>query len=936
MLDVRDYHHLRRHLAEVTFQLGDALRSAGSQRDLSWHVLSLLLDTACQAKADGSSGGPAPLSPEARPGALTSDARVEIDSVLECEASWLTDHPELWSDYGSELLRTTAGRWDSQLLTSHALQRVVEAVLAGTLASRARERVGVLDITCGGATLLATAARALQNDEVFLAGQDINPSMLSVARQNLYLAGYEAELKCEDVLAEDAFGGQTFDLVLADAPLGLRWTSQPGRGVDDRFRFGLSSDASLLFLQALLTKVKSAEMGGGLAIMFVGEGSLFAGGSGGHTIRKAITDLDLLQAVIALPNGLNVAAGVRLSALVLNTAKSKAWRGKTQLIDLRGKFEESAFGPEQRQLNELALQEVTRALKLPKSSAQTRIVSGKQLYFHQAILSLARPRIGFSTTARKLPSFSIMVPASQDISTWSTSRYGRLGRAPEITIETATQVRWDIGATLETEAERNLRLALKNIGWPSGRLLGLVEHAEYLRSEKAADRAEKLTSLLDDERLMLPIEPHFDAAYGPVPETVSAHRCLLLSLGSGIEGRFLAAWLNSPDGRRARAEAVPAMKISPRSLSSTDLLRLLDGLVVPVPETEIQAGFADAIGSLDAAQQRVEYLRAEFWRAPSEGADIQRIIRKWLEAGDLSDWAESLPNPLSSSLRAFEAFKGDDEKAARQLVRFWEAFMAFTATYMMSALRQDTSLWQPEIPRIREALKHGNCDFNRATIGMWRIIIERLARFFRTGLASDDSDTVKRYAQLLGNPPADLRDHLMNPALVGILSDVNSLRNDFEGHGGTMNRLQAKAAREAFEEKTNQLRDLIGSGWSEFRLVRPGSMKYRDSRYQVEVEVLTGTQFPFGSDRISTDRPLEDGDLYLVSDTANVPLVPLVRIPSSCYFYNRREKDRVRFVAYSIADENEIYIDDEYVMQFLNELNHVTPAAELPGLASLD
>ena len=765
MLDVADYYHLRRHLAEVTFELGDVLRSLGSQPDLSWHVMFLLLNTACQTKADRSSAAPPPVSPEAWPEGLSSDTKGRIDAVLEREAAWFADNPGLWADYGSELLRTTAGHWDSQLLTSHALQRVVDAILAGTSSALGDQRIDVLDITCGGATLLAAAANAFRGREVFLAGQDINRPMVSAARQNLYLAGYDAKLKCADALARDAFTDQAFDLVLADAPLGLRWTKKPGEILDGRFHFGLSSDASLLFLQALLAKVKSAEAGGGLAVMFVAEGALFGGGSGGHVIRQAITDLDLLQAVIALPNGLNVATGVRLSALVLNTAKTGVWQGKTQLIDLRGQFEDSAFGPELRQLNTLAIQEITRALTRPRPSAQTRIVTGQQFIFNRVKLSMSRSRIGFSTTARQPPSFSVMAPATQDSSTWSTARYGRLGRPPEITVEPAAEVRWDIGAILEKEPERKLRQALKAIGWPSTRLLSLIQHADYLRSEKAADRPAKLASLRDEERLVLPIEPHFDAAWGPVPETVSAHRCLVLSLYADVDGRFLASWLNSPSGRRARSEAIPAVRASPRSVSSTDLLRLLDELIVPVPEPVIQTAVADAIGSLNAAEQRIEYLRAQFWRAPAEIAGIQRITRKWLDSGDLSAWAESLPYPLSSSLRAFEALKSDDEKAARQLVRFWEAFTAFTATYLMSALRQDLSLWQPEVPRIREALKNGHSDFNRATLGMWRIIAERLARVFRTGLASDDSDTVKRYAALLGNPPVDLRDHLMKPAL---------------------------------------------------------------------------------------------------------------------------------------------------------------------------
>lgn len=172
MLDAHRCDQLCRHLAEVTVQLGDILRDSVSSRQLGWQVSALLLNTACRTKAATSADGSAPESPEMRLHGFRDGEDTRIGALLDREADWFADNPEFWADYGSELLRTTAGRWRDDLLTSRALQQVVEAVPTAASTAQDRNRVGVLDIACGGGTLLATAADVFGDRDVFLAGHD--------------------------------------------------------------------------------------------------------------------------------------------------------------------------------------------------------------------------------------------------------------------------------------------------------------------------------------------------------------------------------------------------------------------------------------------------------------------------------------------------------------------------------------------------------------------------------------------------------------------------------------------------------------------------------------------------------------------------------------------------------------------------------------------
>jgi hypothetical protein len=153
-----------------------------------------------------------------------------------------------------------------------------------------------------------------------------------------------------------------------------------------------------------------------------------------------------------------------------------------------------------------------------------------------------------------------------------------------------------------------------------------------VRSSKAADRTAKLAGLLLEERLVLPVEPHFHAAFGAVRETVIDNRCLLLSLIPDIRGDFLAAWLNNREGQIIRAVTLPGANSSPRTFSSAALIRLLDEIVVPVPPLRVQAAIAGSVSVLAAARHQAGRLITELWNAPLLAEPLQHSTRLWLDS----------------------------------------------------------------------------------------------------------------------------------------------------------------------------------------------------------------------------------------------------------------------------------------------------------------
>src|SRR5437773_1088953 len=83
---------------------------------------------------------------------------------------------------------------------------------------------------------------------------------------------------------------------------------------------------------------------------------------------------------------------------------------------------------------------------------------------------------------------------------------------------------------------------------------------------------------------------------------------------------------------------------------------------------------------------------------------------------------------------------------------------------------------------------------------------------------------------------------------------------------------------------------------------------------------------------IETSRPMDEERLYLLDIRGSDPLelVPFVRMLESprtqenaCYFYNRIERDEVRWVSYHFDQDAELVRPDRYLLEVIGELEQL-------------
>jgi SAM-dependent methyltransferase len=941
---------LRGHLSAMVKEMEAAVRSIVDTRSSGHLVSRLMLDHASRFVASQRAIEMPESAQLAQPDAWLSQfvsrfgdsTESIIGQILSRETDWLGAHSALLSWYGSELLRmVTARPWSdgAESLTSRTLEDVV-STLVSTLLPDKTVGLSAFDPTCGMGTLLNAVAELAGND-TRLCGQDLSYDVARLAAQNLFVAGRDATIRLGDTLKEDAFPGENYDIVVADAPYGVHCDRQ------ERFQFTPPrSDATFLFIQALLAKMKPAEEGGGIGIFFSAVNPLTSTSRGYSEIREAISDLDMLHSVIALPDGLNARTNIRLFALVFSTRKATDWRGKTKLIDLRGQYEDNRVGPERRKLTAQALTDLERESVSTKDSAIGRLVPTSRFSFLE--LPLARPgstRSLDSETVRRA-GYSVMVPAEARIPEWLADRYP-LGSQPDVLGSGNRQTVWDIDKFFKSQGLQELQKSLKVAGWPSTRLSAFVGQLLYIRSASAPERDEQVAGLAGGNRLIIPVDNGREVVTGDPEEVLTRHRGVILDLLPGLDPDFASGWLNSAAGRLARAVAATAAGLTdfPRTVSHRQAWALIDEIVIPVPAPSDQEAFVRAHAAIAAGFLRLRELNESMWRAPGTIGDARQAAGRLLTTGTLDEWAQTLPYPMASALVTVLSDRAPDPQQYRH---FWEATAIFLACYLLGALQQDGSLWDAEIPVLIETVKGTGSSFEKTTFGTWKAVLDRLSRLFREGLNSADADERARYNQLLGNPPRDLITRILSTEVGRLVGEAIVMRNKMDAHGGTMSTRQRSQYRQAWDTLTSRLRDAIGPGFSEFILVRPGLMDHDGEKFLNYAKAIVGPATPFKLHVVSTIRPLSNKPfpdyLYLVSPSGDYTrLAPFVRIGSrfpgedpddadfTCYFYNRRENaksNELRFIAYQLAREDQVIREYPEVLSLVETLTR--PDAKSP------
>lgn len=228
-----------------------------------------------------------------------------------------------------------------------------------------QENDRIYDPTCGSGSLLIRVANQVPNKKVAIYGQERNGATHSLALMNMYLHGIDdAKIEWGDTLANPLHleDGKLmkFQAIVANPPFSLdKWAMGfAGEGNTDskfkmdasldpyrRFEWGVppSSKGDYAFVQHMLYSL--AENGRMATIL--PHGVLFRGASEGK-IRQQMIEMNLLDAVIGLPEGLFYGTGIPACILVF---KKNRTRKDVLFIDASGE-ENYEKGKNQNQLRE--------------------------------------------------------------------------------------------------------------------------------------------------------------------------------------------------------------------------------------------------------------------------------------------------------------------------------------------------------------------------------------------------------------------------------------------------------------------------------------------------------------------------------------------------------------------------------------------------------
>ena len=238
----------------------------------------------------------------------------------------------------------------------------------------------VYDPAAGTGGMLSIAEMEMQQlnpkIRVELFGQELNPESFAICKSDMLVTGHDPEnIAYGNTLTQDAHASKTFHYMLSNPPYGVDWkkyaddikAEASSQGMNGRFGAGLPriSDGQLLFLQHMISKMRTDEQGSRIGIVMNGS-PLFTGGagSGESEIRRWMLENDWVEAIIALPTDLFYNTGIQTYVWLLTNRKESERRGKVQLIDASGdrfwKSMRKSLGSKRREIPQEACDEIAR------------------------------------------------------------------------------------------------------------------------------------------------------------------------------------------------------------------------------------------------------------------------------------------------------------------------------------------------------------------------------------------------------------------------------------------------------------------------------------------------------------------------------------------------------------------------------------------------
>lgn len=313
---------------------------------------------------------------------------------------------------------------------------------------------------------------------------------------------------------------------------------------------------------------------------------------------------------------------------------------------------------------------------------------------------------------------------------------------------------------------------------------------------------------------------------------------------------------------------------------------------------------------------------------------LSRItLEEHLSETGIAEWSEGLPFPLASILRQWSTTPNTEIiSRCNHLIHFFEALSQYIATILLSAYYSHEDLWEERRGFLARALKSSSLSFERASFGTWKTVIENLGAHTRKLLKSRDEGQQDTLERLYGKNNSELAVFISSQAVLDIIRRVNSRRNDV-AHGGNLSSQEANSLHSTLHKELENLHEKSKLIWFKNSLLISSGSRLRKDKYENDVQVLRGSNPQFRSSVLELDHALDVEQMHLHHDDSNcaLKLISFFRLGPSprsnkntCYFFNRIERESIRFVTYQSARESSEDInltDCSEVVDMVNSLS---------------
>ena len=739
----------------------------------------------------------------------------------------------------------------------------------------------IYDPTAGTGGFLSSGmeyARELNPNAVIRTfGQELNPESYAICKADMLIKGQDvSRIKLGNTLSNDQLAVDKFDYILSNPPFGVDWKKIEGdikdehtlKGFDGRFGAGLPrvSDATLLFLLHVISKLKHKDNGGSRAGIIVSGSCLFNGdaGSGESEIRRYIIECDLLESIVSLPKNMFFNTSVQPYILILNSSKSVNRSGKIQLIDCStsGLNLKNRIGMKSVYLDDKSILDVIRKYSSFENTEGSKVVDSNQFKYRQVKVGLTQRNFEYERVPNNVDTELHLKEVLSGIyeehkidPTYTDHKDGLLGKLG---------VEWyvDISNYNTAHSERQFRHYFKECKVTDDWNIAISRGWKYVKF-----REQEPSKGVDFKKYY-----YFSSSYE-------------------FDTDYLRYFFNSDKWRDWLATY--NLDGSVQSFEKYKIVRK----GIEFPNISEQREIASILDQASKWKQKLTILETDLWREDKSDYSLERY-RLPVDKDLHSRILDVAPYPLANLMHHYDSINEFDYKARYELLlKLFECLAIFSNSLALGFIEKELGSF--EVLRI---LKSQKKFLKNATFGSW----SNLLKFLKKEALEIPQDGL-------------LIDTIFSEKLAELFDEAVIIRNETSGHGSYPTK---SAARDTFKLVDNlyfNFLDMFYELFSDYCLVRPISGIWNGETHTYELEEYSGLGcYPFGLLKLSSKAPFVNDDLYFVSTKNNenkLKLFPFVRLIDleedsgleAFYFYSKAQQSEINNYEFLFISHQQVH-----------------------------